>query len=146
MTTSHTSIDQHPDILALRASYDRAAESMTAQGTFGLALLTGMFVALSPHTFGFDAFTRLPANDLIVGITVAVLAMCFGSALDRTHGMTWTLPVFGLWLIASPWIFVASPTSGMVWSHVICGVLITVLGLNAVYFGMRVRDSEARHG
>jgi hypothetical protein len=28
---AHASIDQHPDMLALRASYDRAAESMTAQ-------------------------------------------------------------------------------------------------------------------
>jgi hypothetical protein len=146
MTTAHTSIDQHPDILALRASYDRAAESMTAQATFGLTLLTAIYVALAPYILGFNAFTRLPFNDLIVGITVAVLAMCFGSALDRTHGMTWTLPVFGLWLIASPWIFVASPTAGMIWSHVICGALITVLGMNAVYFGMRVRDSEARHG
>jgi SPW repeat len=60
--------------------------------------------------------------------------MCFGSALDRIHGVTWTLPVFGIWLFASPWIFVASPTAGMIWSHVICGVLITLLGLNAVYF------------
>jgi SPW repeat len=141
MTTSHASIDQHPDILALRASYDRAAESMTAQATFGLTLLTAIYVALSPHIVGFDGFTRLPANDLVVGITVAVLAMCFGSALDRTHGMTWTLPIFGLWLIGSPWIFVASPTAGMIWSHVICGLLITVFGLYAVYFGMRVRDS-----
>jgi hypothetical protein len=146
MTTSHTSIEQHPDIMALRASYDRVAESMTAQATFGLALLTGMFVALLPQMIGFDTFTRLPFNDLIVGITVAVLAMCFGSALDRTHGMTWTLPVFGLWLIASPGIFVASPTMGMIWSHVICGALITVFGLNAVYLGIRVRDTEARHG
>ena len=126
MTTAHASIDQHPDILALRASYDRAAESMTAQATFGLTLLTAIFVALSPHIVGFDGFTRLPASDLIVGITVAVLAMCFGSALDRTHGMTWTLPVFGVWIFASPWIFVASPTMGMIWSHVICGLLITV--------------------
>ena len=132
MTTAHTSIDQHPDILALRASYDRAAESMAAQAAFGLTLLTAIFVALSPHIVGFDAFTRLPANDLIVGITVAVL--------DRTHGMTWTLPVFGVWLFASPWIFVASPTAGMIWLHVICGLLITVLGLYAVYFGMRVRS------
>ena len=146
MTTAHTSIDQHPDILALRASYDRASESMTAQATFGLTLLTAVFVTLLPRLFGFDDFTRLPFNDLIVGITVAVLAMCFGSALDRTHGMTWTLPVFGLWLIASPWIFVASPTAGMIWSHVICGGLITLLGLNAVYFGMRVRGSGVRHG
>jgi hypothetical protein len=142
MTTSHASIDQHPDILALRASYDRAAESMTAQATFGMTLLTAIFVALSPHIVGFGGLTGLPANDLVVGITVAVLAMCFGSALDRTHGMTWTLPIFGLWLIASPWIFVSSPSAGVIWSHVICGALITVLGLNAVYFGMRVRDEE----
>ena len=144
MTTAHTSIDQHPDILALRASYDRVAESMAAQATFGLALLTAMFVALAPHVVGFDAFERISVNDLIVGITVAVLAMCFGSALDRTHGMTWTLPVFGVWLFLSPWIFVASPTTGMIWSHVICGLLITVLGAYAVYFGMRVRTEGVR--
>ena len=60
MTTAHASIDQHPDILALRASYDRAAESIAAQATFGLTLLTAIFVALSPHIVGFDAFTRLP--------------------------------------------------------------------------------------
>jgi SPW repeat len=142
MTTAHASIDQHPDIVALRASYDRAAESMTAQATFGLTLLTGVFVALAPYIFGYDDFTRLPVNDLVVGITVAVLAMCFGSVLDRTHGMTWTLPVFGVWIFASPWIFVASPTAGMIWTHVICGALITVCGLYAVYFGMRVRGSE----
>jgi len=29
-------------LLALRASYERAAESMSAQVTFGLALLTGL--------------------------------------------------------------------------------------------------------
>ena len=139
MTTSHASIDQHPDILALRASYDRAAESMTAQATFGLTLLTAIYVALSPHIVGFDGFTRLPANDLVVGITVAVLAMCFGSALDRTHGMTWTLPIFGLWLIASPWIFVASPTAGMIWSHVICGLLISVRPLRRVFRNARAR-------
>ncbi len=52
--------------------------------------------------------------------------------------MTWTLPVFGVWIFFSPWIFVASPTAGMIWSHVICGLLITVCGLYAVYFGMRV--------
>ena len=25
-------------------------------------------------------------------------------ALDRSHGMTWTLPVFGVWFIVSPWV------------------------------------------
>ncbi|MGZ4577469.1 MAG: SPW repeat protein, partial [Mycobacterium sp.] len=39
MSTVHSSIDHHPDLLALRASYDRAAESMSAHVIFGLALL-----------------------------------------------------------------------------------------------------------
>jgi hypothetical protein len=94
---------------------------MAAQATFGLALRTAIFLVPSPHIVGFDAITRLPASDLIVGITVAVLAMCLGSALDRTHGMTWTLPVFGLWIV-SPWIFVASAAAGMIWTHVVCGL------------------------
>lgn len=145
MTTAQPSIDQHPDILALRASYDRAAESMTAQATFGLTLLTGVYLAFSPWFVGFHGDTRHTVNALIVGVTVAVLAMCFGSALDRTHGLTWTLPVVGVWCIISPWLFGGGPSAGMVWSHVIAGVLITVFGLNAAYFGMRVRSSEARH-
>lgn len=145
MTTVHSSIDQHPDIMALRARYDRVAESMAAQATFGLTLLAAVYVALSPWIVNFDAFARLTVNDLIMGGTIAFLAMCFGCALDRTHGMTWTLPVFGLWLIISPWIYVSGPSAGMIWSHVISGAFVAVLGMYAVYFGMRVRNSEGRH-
>ena len=119
---------------------------MTAQATFGLTLLTAIFVALLPHIVGFGAFTRLPASDLIVGITVAVLAMCFGSALDRAHGITWTLPVFGLWIFFSPWIFVASPTAGMIWTHVICGLLITVFGLSAAQKSQTTDREPGRYG
>lgn len=144
MSTAHASIDQHPDIVALRAKYDRAAESMTAQGTFGLTFLTGVYVAFSPWLVGFHGDARHMANCLIVGITVAFLAMCFGSALDRTHGMTWTLPILGVWLIISPWLFGGGPTAGMIWSHVLAGALVALLGLNAMYFGMRVRSEGHR--
>src|ERR1700747_960694 len=114
MSTTH-SIDQHPDLLALRAGYERAAESATTQFTFGLALLTAMYTAVSPWIVGFDATTRLAVNHLIVGILVAVLAFGFASALDRTHGVMWTVPVLGVWLIISPWILRdVSPTAGMV--------------------------------
>ena len=145
MSTVHSSIDHHPDIMALRAGYDRVAESMPAQLTFGLTLLTAMYVALSPWIVGYDAFSRLTVNDLIVGGAIAFLSMCFSFALDRAHGMTWTLPIFGVWLIISPWVFVSGPTAGMIWSHVISGGLVMLLGFNAMYFGMRVRNSEARH-
>lgn len=126
MSTVHSSIDQHPDLLALRASFDRAAESTIAHFTFGLALLAGLYVAASPWIVGFSATRGLPTCDLIVG-----------SALDRTHGMTWTLPVLGVWVIFSPWVLPGvAVTAGMMWSHIIAGAVVAVLGF---YFGMRTR-------
>ncbi|HYB39045.1 MAG TPA: SPW repeat protein [Mycobacterium sp.] len=146
MSTVHPSIDQHPDLLALRAGYERAAESMSAHFTFGLALLTGLYAALSPWIVGFAATRQLAGNDLVVGIAVAVLAYGFAAALDRTHGMTWTLPVFGVWLIISPWVLHGvKPTAGMIWSNVIAGAVLTCLGLTAMYFGMRTRSSAGKH-
>jgi len=142
MSTVHSSIDHHPDLLALRERYGRAAESMTAQGTFGLTLLTAVYAALSPWIVGFQDTRALAFNDFIVGTVCVALAFAFAMALDRSHGMTWTLPVFGVWFIVSPWILHGvSPHGGMVWSNVIAGVVLTVLGLNAMYFGMRARSS-----
>ncbi len=140
MSTVHSSIDHHPDLLALRASYERAAESMSAHFTFGLALLTGLYVAASPWIVGFSATRQLARCDLIAGIAVAVLAYGFATALDRTHGMTWTLPVLGVWVVFSPWILRGiTLTGGMIWSNVIAGAVLTFLGLTATYFGIRTR-------
>src|ERR1700752_2504993 len=102
MSAIRASIDHHPDLIALRDSYGRAAESTITQGTFGLALLTGVYVAMSPWIVGFHATASLTISDLVVGIVVALLAFGFGAAFDRTHGMTWTLPIFGLWIIFAP--------------------------------------------
>ncbi|ORV81330.1 hypothetical protein AWC11_26145 [Mycobacterium interjectum] len=140
MSTVHSSIDHHPDLLALRANYERVAESTSAHVTFGLALLTGLYVAASPWIVGFSATASLATSDLIVGIAVAFLAYGFATALDRAHGMTWTLPVLGVWVIVSPWVLPGvALTAGMLWSNVVAGALLAVLGLNATYFGVRTR-------
>ncbi len=136
MSTAHA-IEHHPDILALRADYERVAESPVGQATFGLTLLTALYVALSPWIVGFSGSApRLAVNDLIVGLTIAALAIGFGSALDRTHGMTWTLPLLGVWQIACLWITRGiTPTAGMIWSNVVSGGLIVALGLMALTVG-----------
>jgi hypothetical protein len=145
MSTVHSSIDHHPDLLALRARYEHVAESMSAHFTFGLALLTGLYVAVSPWIVGFSATRSLGTSNLIVGIAVAFLVYGFATALDRAHGLTWILPVLGVWVIVSPWILQGfTPTAGMIWSNVVAGALLTFLGLNATYFGMRTR-TEAPH-
>jgi hypothetical protein len=144
MSTVHSSIDHHPDLLALRARYERVAESMSAHVTFGLALLTGLYVAASPWIVGFSATRSLATSDLIAGIAVAFLAYGFATTLDRAHGMTWTLPVLGVWIIVSTWILPdVVLTTGMTWSNVVAGALLTFLGLNAAYFGMRTRATAA---
>ncbi|BCO44081.1 hypothetical protein MINTM008_52280 [Mycobacterium intracellulare] len=127
-------------MMALRARYERVAESMSAHFTFGLALLTGLYVAASPWIVGFSATRSLATSDLIAGIAVAFLAYGFATTLDRAHGMTWTLPVLGAWVIVSTWILPdVTLTTGMTWSNVVAGALLTFLGLNATYFGMRTR-------
>ncbi|OBG62746.1 MULTISPECIES: SPW repeat protein [unclassified Mycobacterium] len=140
MSTVHSSIDHHPDLLALRANYDRVAESMSAHVTFGMALLTGLYVAASPWLVGFSATGSLATSNLIAGVAAAFLAYGFATALDRAHGLTWTMPVLGVWVIASLWILPGvTLTTGMTWSNVIAGALLTLLGLNATYFGRRTR-------
>lgn len=144
MSTVHSSIDHHPDILALRERYGRVAESMTAHGTFGLTLLGAVYAAVSPWVVGFDGTRALAVNDFIVGIVCVALAFAFAMALDRSHGMTWTLPVLGVWFIVAPWVLHGvSPHGTMIWSNVIAGAVLTLLGLNAMYFGMRARSSTS---
>ncbi|OBH86855.1 SPW repeat protein [Mycobacterium sp. E2989] len=145
MSTVHSSIDHHPDLLALRASYDRVAESTSAHVTFGLAVLTGLYVAASPWLVGFGATGSLATSDLIVGIAAAFLAYGFATALDRAHGLTWTMPVLGLWVVVSLWILPGvALTAGMMWSNIVAGALMTVLGLHATYFGRRTREAASR--
>lgn len=133
-----TSIEQHPDLLAMRARYGRAAESATVQLTLGLTLLTALYVALSPWVIGFDGSSRLAVIDLITGGATAALALGFSSVLDRTHGLVWTLPVLGTWTIIAPWVHTgANPDASMVWSNVVTGAGIVVLGLAAAAISAR---------
>lgn len=144
MSTVH-SIDQHPDILALRADYERKAETPVGQATFGFTLLTALYAAVSPWIVGFDATSRLTVNNLIVGLTAAVLAIGFGAALERTHGIMWTLPLLGVWQIICLWILRdVNPTAGMIWSNVVSGGLIVVCGLVGLMFGRARATTVAR--
>lgn len=142
-TSSSMSIEKHPDIAALRDRYDKVAETPAVQLAEGLMLLAGLFAAVSPWIVGFHGQMSLTVNNLITGITIAVLAVGFTSAYGRTHGIAFVVPLLGVWMIIAPWVVSGvHTTAGLIWSNVVVGAVICVLGLGVAAMGMRRRASS----
>ena len=128
----------HPDMAELRARYEMAAETSTAQAVEGLTFLTGLYLAVSPWVVGFERFRTLTGNDLIVGVALAMLALGFASAYDRMHRIAWVTPVIGVWTIIAPWVVSGDvATAATIWSNVVTGLIALVLGLGALSLGRR---------
>ncbi|NKZ05251.1 SPW repeat protein [Actinomadura latina] len=127
------SIEQHPDIVEMRARYEAAAETPVAQGVNGVIALTGLYLAASPWIVGFSGLTNLTVNNLIVGVALALLAAGFASAYGRTHTMTWVAPVIGIWTIIAPWVVAGDmSTTSTIWSNVVTGAIAVVFGAAAM--------------
>jgi SPW repeat-containing protein len=134
---SMLAMERHPDIAALRARYDLAAEMPLAQLVSGLTFLSGLYLAISPWVVGFNGRTTLTANNLITGIAVALLAVGFASAYSRTHGVTWVIPLIGVWTIIAPWVLPGhgAPTSVAI-SNPATGFVIILCGLAGIGIGV----------
>jgi hypothetical protein len=131
MVRPTVSIDDHPEIAELRDRFDRVAETPTAKSVDGLALLSGLYLAISPWVVGFRPIAGdLASNNLICGIAVSLLALAFATAWGRTHGLSWVLPVIGAWTIVAPWVIRGGRVDGgMITNNVITGLVILALGL-----------------
>jgi hypothetical protein len=143
MATGAPGIEEHPDIATLRARYDNAAENPVAHLIDGLIVLTGLYLAISPWVVGFYYLRNLTANNLITGITLAMLAVGFATAHGRTHGVTWVVPLIGAWTIVAPWVMSGHvATTRTVWNNVVTGAVAVILGLAAMSMvAMRPRPS-----
>jgi hypothetical protein len=130
-------IEQHPDIVHLRRRYDMAAANPAAQLADGVTLLAGVYLALSPWLVGFADLPGITVNNLVTGLVVAVLALAFGAAYGRTHGIAWVPPVIGIWTILAPWVIAGEmSTFATVWNNGVAGVVIAVFGLASMGLGM----------
>jgi SPW repeat len=74
-TRNHTVIDEHPDLVELRARYDRASETPQARALEGLTFLAGLYTAISPWVIGFNHLSDVAVSNLIVGAALVVLAL-----------------------------------------------------------------------
>ncbi|GAB3153282.1 SPW repeat protein [Microbispora hainanensis] len=132
-----------PDATELRQAYDRAGSTVPAQIMDGVTFLAGIYLAISPWIVGFSGFGGLAINNLIVGLTVAALAMCCASAFGRTYGVSWVVPVLGVWTIIAPWVISGRPaTTATIWDNVVTGAIIFLFGLGALAFAANYRQHE----
>jgi hypothetical protein len=136
VASTHPAMETHPDLIEMRARLEqaeRAATTPQAQAIEALALLTGLYLAVSPWIVGFNGFTTLAVNNLIVGIGYALLMSGgFGRAYERTHSMAWAACALGVWTIISQWVVAGNvDTTKTVVNNVIVGALAVLLALVA---------------
>ncbi|MEQ4725273.1 SPW repeat protein [Nonomuraea sp. B19D2] len=129
-------MDQHPDIAALRARYDWVSQRPSGQSVSGLAFLSGLYLAISPWVVGMFGHTTLTVNNLVTGIAVALVGAGIASAYGRIHGITWVMPIIGVWTVIAPWVLPphGASTSSIV-SNVITGAIILATGLACAALG-----------
>ncbi|ASU80999.1 hypothetical protein CDG81_09505 [Actinopolyspora erythraea] len=129
--TQAGSIEGHPDLVEMRARYEEASETPQGQLLEGATLLAGVYLAISPWVIQFSATSfDVAIGNLVVGLTVAVLALGFASAYSRTHTVSWVVPLLGAWAVIAPFVILGSGVGlGMLLSNVITGGVILLLGV-----------------
>jgi hypothetical protein len=137
MTTE--TVRSHPDLAEWSVNTKGTQEVAPAtRAVEGLSFLTGLYLAISPWVVGFDRFTTLTANNLIVGAALAMLALGFVFPYGSARRMAWAVPVIGVWTIIAPWVVNGNvATTATIWSNVVTGVVAVLLGLAAMALGMR---------
>jgi hypothetical protein len=146
---THTTMEGHPDFVEMRerhARAERAATTQRGQAVETLALLTGLYLAASPWIAGFNGFTTLAVNNLIIGIAYALLLSGFGHAYERTHARAWAAALLGVWTIISPWVVAGNvDTTRTVVNNVIVGAIGLILALvSAAAAGETDRGGRSR--
>ncbi|MEU3415058.1 MULTISPECIES: SPW repeat protein [unclassified Streptomyces] len=141
-----TGMTGHPEMAEMRDRLERTASTGKAIALEGLILLTGVYTAISPWVVHFSGQPNLTANNLIVGITTALIGLGLALVPERMFRLAWALVPLGIWLIISPWI--VTPThgarAGVIWNNILTGVITMALGLAAMGLTIAVTRPE-RH-
>ncbi|WP_405829272.1 SPW repeat protein [Streptomyces sp. NBC_01176] len=149
-STHRAPIEEHPDLMGLRARHDRAATTPRAQMIEALALLAGLYIAASPWICGFLGATQLAVTNLIAGIAYMLLLGGLGSSYERTHSMAWAAAVIGIWTCVAPWVVAGDVAhTRSITSNLIAGAVATLIALAAAFTHYRTghgTDSHADDG
>ncbi|MEU5365276.1 SPW repeat protein [Streptomyces sp. NPDC005925] len=146
-TQPQSDMATHPDILAMRNRHEmaeRVATTPMAQAVEAMALITGLYLAASPWIAGFNNFSTLAVNNLIVGIAYAVIMSGgFGRAYERSHSMAWAACALSVWTILAPWVVAGDvSTTRTIVNNIVVGVIALLLALMAAAAARPVSQSS----
>jgi hypothetical protein len=129
--TAYGAMTDHPDVLEMRARYERISASPPAVVTDDLLLLAGLWLAISPWVVHFrDTVPNVAQSNLIVGLAAAAVGLGLAMLPRTMLSLSWATFLIGAWVVVSPWVIQqASVSTGVVLTNVITGGLIALLGL-----------------
>jgi uncharacterized membrane protein SirB2 len=129
--SAYTTMADHPDVMEMRARYERISASPPAVITDDLLLLAGLWLAISASVVHFrDSAPNLAQSNLIVGIAIAAVGLGMAVFPRAMQSLSLATFVIGAWVVASPWVIQQSSLPvGSYLSNIITGGVIALLGL-----------------
>jgi hypothetical protein len=112
--------------------HERVLRLRNAHAASGANLVLAAWIIVSPWTLGYDSYTSVDINHLVVGVSV------LGFALARCLRPLTTTPLsvlnvmLGAWLVASQFVLdysAIADTTALMWNGVWTGVAVAFFGL-----------------
>jgi hypothetical protein len=131
-------ITGHPDVSEMRERYARMMDARDVVFLDGPVLLAGLYFAISPWVVHFSGTSpNLMVNNLILGITIALLGLGLTTAPRRMYSLCWAMSAIGVWMIISPWVVARGADAGIIANNVVVGAVTCLFGLIAAGMVMR---------
>ncbi|MGW7694936.1 SPW repeat protein [Streptomyces asiaticus] len=131
-------ITGHPDVSEMRERYARMMDARDVVFLDGPVLLAGLYFAISPWVVHFSGTSpNLMVNNLVLGITIALLGLGLTTAPRRMYSLCWAMSAIGVWMIISPWVVARGADAGMIVNNVVVGAITCLFGLIAAGMVMR---------
>jgi uncharacterized membrane protein SirB2 len=129
--SAYTTMADHPDVMEMRARYERISASPPAVITDDLLLLAGLWLAISASVVQFrDSAPNLAQSNLIVGIAIAAVGLGMAIWPRAMQSLSLATVLIGAWVVVSPWVIQRSSLPvGSYLSNIITGGVIALLGL-----------------
>ncbi|MCQ8188726.1 SPW repeat protein [Streptomyces rugosispiralis] len=131
-------ITGHPDVSEMRERYARMMDARDVVFLDGPVLLAGLYFAISPWVVHFSGTSpNLMVNNLVLGITIALLGLGLTTAPRRMYSLCWAMSAIGVWMIISPWVVARGADAGIIVNNVVVGAVTCLFGLIAAGMVMR---------